>query len=89
MTPALTLRQEMDESEAELAAEVAAKLASQWPKLHRCKDDQVKSITPEEWATWSLYTRWEDKFAKYELKHCPGCGSTLLIMVEIINPEEE
>jgi len=70
----------------ESEAAKVAKVAAQWPKLHRCKayGGGVVQITPEQWKSWPLYAGQADSYADYEHKHCGfGCGSTLTVIVKI------
>lgn len=79
----------------------AAKLAAQWPKVCGCGRIYEKEETP--WAMrlvlghFGPIPKWEalpfaypytDAFAVQEARHCP-CGSTLVVLLEILDLNQE
>lgn len=70
--------------------EKAAKIASQWPKPHRCRAaaDAVIQITEDGWKALDFYNTQTDRFGTYELRNCV-CGSTLMVITEIHDLKEE
>lgn len=79
------------------AEKKAAKLAAQWPKICGCgrsysptdhgpASNAVLNLAP--WSSLEFAYARADDFARAEARHCV-CGSTLEIMIEILDLEAE
>jgi hypothetical protein len=75
--------------------ERAAKLSSQWPKLHGCSAASKWSgrwlrVTQEQFAAMPLRPEdvQVDEFCRIEHKHCE-CGGTMTAVTEIYDAELE
>lgn len=66
-----------------------AKLAAQWPKLHKCKDGEVL-FTEKDWKRLPhpKVTTKTDPYCTLEFRDCK-CGSTLAVMIKIHDLSEE
>jgi hypothetical protein len=76
-----------EDFEHEDAVDDAAQLASQFPKFHEhaAPHSGVVAIEEHEWKMMPLLVRRDG----YEMRNCPLCGSTLMLMVRAEPPPPE